>query len=704
MKRLFFFGLLSLGLFASCQKEASVESNQVDPTAEIVATLGDVVETRTQAQAETNPDGSVSVYKTVWSEKDAFRFFQVGSSDLKCVLSSGAGTTKANFTFAGGNVGGVGIEVEEGVEADPDYFVGVYPFTEAARVAYVGGNYEVSTEVPATQYYSENSFGYDAAPMVAVGDKINKLSFRNMASILVVQMTGDVAIASATLSSKTSNIAGKVTATAHADNNWIPTLDLSNGSNKVTILCEEAVQLNTETATKFFFILAPGTYKANDLVLKFSDVAGFYNEFEIPIDLEVLRSTSTTLPVKAFEANGSDAIPLRVRVKTTANLTADRIVPSLKTLADSFDWIKALAAHPNIEALLSEVASYISMKEYELAYNALNGVPGFTLETVSFEATKTATAIVDYDGGNTFESIINGIDTIDSIESLINYLEEAEEKYDAIYDFSGKFNTAVGNISDMVEEYFDLYLNNSPKEIEDMIKLAIKESSKVGSWVYAVIKDWSLADILKYDAAKKIIDPIIAKVKANIMARLAEVETVGMTDILKSLTSDSESITTKMLNYMFEQEASLTYVKGILKDIISGIEELEIDRIAAENMDWKKYCIGKAVENAVGISNPAAKAAVVAALEQTNQAQLDKLSSGPWGLFQLLTNSADVADFCAKNNLMEVYDALVNLDKAVQNMVVYNQNGVPTVTPALPSDYVENVDYWVEALTASENN
>lgn len=707
MKRLFLFGLLSMGIFASCQKEASViGTNQIESKGEIVATLGDVVETRTQAQAVTNEEGKVLEYKTVWSENDAFRYFQVGSSDLKCVLTTGAGTTKAAFAFASGEFGGVGIEGD--VDPYSEDVVGVYPFSDAIRVAYADGNYDVTTEIPATQYYSENSFGYDAAPMVAVGNGRNKLSFRNMGALLIIQMKGDVSIASASLKSKTQNIAGKVVATAHADNNWIPTVDMANGINEVTIICEKAVLLNNETATKFFFVIAPGTYAANDLVLKFTDVAGFYNEFEIPKALTIDRSTSTTLSPKTFEANGSDVIPLRVRVKSTATLTADRIAPSLKSLEGSIDWIKTLATEPNIPALLSEVATYVSLKEWELAYDALNGVPGFARETVEFTETKTATAIVDYTGTLTFESIMNEIDAIDDIESLIAYLEKAEARYDARYDFTGKFNNAIGSLSEMIDNSFDLIINNSPTEIEEIIKLAIKDTPYIGEGIYKVIKNWSLSEILDgsgfwANAAKEIIAPILANVKANIKTSLDNLATKSITDILQDLTADSESLTSKILAYMFEQEASLSYVKTMLKEIISGIEELELDRITAGNMDLKKLAIEAARDKAIEISVPAAKAAVKTALETTNQAQLTNLSNSPWGLIQLVVNSEDVANFCAKNNLMEIYNALVELDNIVKDMVIFNQEGTIVLNPTLPKYYVENVDYWVEALTESNN-
>ena len=702
MKRLFLLGLLSLGIFASCQKEVSVaDSNKLDQATEIIATLGDVVETRTQAQAVTNEEGEVLKYKTVWSENDAFRGFQSGS-DIKCVLTYGAGTTKAAFNIKAGTIDGIGIEGD--VDPFSSDLVGVYPYTENDRVVYVDGNYEVYTTIPATQYYSENSFGYDAAPMVAVGNTINQLSFRNMASILVVQMKGEASIASATLSSKTNNIAGKVTATAHADNNWIPTLDVTNGTDEVTIICEKAVALNNETATKFFFVIAPGTYAANDLVLKFSDVAGFYNEFEIPIELVVDRSTSTTLPIKTFEVNGSDAIPLRVRVRSTATLNADRIVPSLKSLEGSIDWIKTLATEENIPALLTEVVSYIRMNEWELAYDALNGVPGFVRETVTFVDSQTATAIVDYTGTLTFESIMNEIDAIDSIESLIDYIEKAGNKYDDLYNFTGTISKAIGSISTMVDEGFDNIINNSPKEIEDEIKEGLKDKL-----YYGLIKNLSLASLIDYSpAVKNFVNQLLAGVKTNIIAALEglqdEVNTGnGIVGVLEDLTADPNSLTSKILSYLFEQESSLDYIKNLLKETISAIEDLELDRITGENTDIKKAAIITARNNAIPRAVEAAKDAVKVALENTNTEELNKLSSSAWGIFQLLINSEDVANFCAKNNLMEIYNALVELDNIVKDMVTYGQEGAIILSPATAPDYVENVDYWVETLTESEN-
>jgi hypothetical protein len=299
---------------------------------------------------------------------------------------------------------------------------------------------------------------------------------------------------------------------------------------------------------------------------------------------------------------------------------------------------------------------------------------------------------------------MNEIDAIDSIESLIDYIEKAGNKYDDLYNFTGTISKAIGSLSTMVDEGFDKIINNSPKEIEDEIKEGLKDK-----WYYRFIKDLSLASLIDYSpTVKNLVNQLLAGVKTNIIAALEslqdEVNTGnGIVGVLEDLTADSNSLTSKILSYLFEQESSLDYIKNLLKETISAIEDLELDRITGENTDLKKAAIIAARNNAIPRAVEAAKDAVKTAFENKNTEELNKLSSSAWGIFQLLINSEDVANFCAKNNLMEIYNALVELDNIVKDMVTYGQEGAIILNPAKAADYVENVDYWVEALTESNN-
>lgn len=296
MQKHYILGILALGLMTSCQEEEIFEKGQlVDSDVVVRATLDQSSTTRTQLTSNENNNG----YKVLWADNDALSIFSSNSAHAKFVLSKGAGEANADFKF---NSGDLNFTTEDG--SNDFGYVGVYPYSESTTISKNETGYVINTVIPTEQACAVNSFGQDASPMVAVDPSL-KLSFKNVGSILVLPMKGEGTITSATLKSNNHKIAGTATVTVTEENGWIPAVDVTNGASEVVLTCgEEGVKLNATTATNFFFVLAPGTYEANDLVITFNNADGKCFETTIGAENNFERSKSVKFSERTFEVTG----------------------------------------------------------------------------------------------------------------------------------------------------------------------------------------------------------------------------------------------------------------------------------------------------------------------------------------------------------------------------------------------------------------
>lgn len=294
MKKIFIsLSMLALGFMTSCQQEAFFnEASQAESSLEFTASL----EERPTGRTQLSPlDEKNNIYRVWWSEKDAISVHESESSHARYVIKKGVGTVRGTFRWAGGDA----VSGTENWNGDSEMFIGVYPYSDATKVEKSEKGFRIYTEIPTVQTYFKGSYGENALPMVAVG-KDKDFAFKNAGSIIILPLKGEAKIASATLESKAHKIAGKVVVTANKEDKWIPTIDVTNGENKVVVDCGEGVELKANEATKFFFVMAPGTYEANDLSIKFTDVEGNDCIFEIPVEYNYKRSHSAIFSPKTF--------------------------------------------------------------------------------------------------------------------------------------------------------------------------------------------------------------------------------------------------------------------------------------------------------------------------------------------------------------------------------------------------------------------
>lgn len=496
-----FLCVLAVALFASCQKGDLVES-QLQPVSkvEVSATLAEDGLTRTQHSSDFR--------KVLWSENDAISVF---SSAEKChdryYLTSGGGETDANFqwdkSFNGVITGGIDAE-----GAQQDFYLGVYPFMEGTSVEYSDNQYVINTVIPTTQKYADNSFGQGSLVMVGV-DSVNpkpNFAFKNVGTILIFPLKGNVIINSATLKSEKSNIAGEAVVTVSADDDFIPSADVSNGESEITLSCGEGVKLDSEEYTNFCFVLAPGVY--DDLVVKFTDTYGNYFEQNInnPTGKKMERSMSYNMPKMTFEAQGTEDLDLWIKANAAAYMEAERIIPSLTDI-NVEEWVKNLMGQSNTKALIEEAITYISLNNYKAAYEVLGGIPGFVKETKRFEATGTYMQKVDYTGTSYLVSMLEGIEDINDIQSLLDYLTEFEKVYEAS-GVKNQLDESLGSIADNFDKYIDEFVDSMVKNDADE---NLNEEEALAAYK-AKLKEQLQGSITGWDAAlaaiKKVQDGI----------------------------------------------------------------------------------------------------------------------------------------------------------------------------------------------------
>lgn len=651
MKKIYYslLAVLSCGMIASCQQdELEFVDSKVDSNLKLTVTLENGVASRTQLEASENG------YKTLWSEGDALGLFSTSTAQAKCVLTSGAGEVDGVFEIKEGSVS---LGTENGKNSFG--YVGVYPYSVNTAVSKSEDVYTIHTEIPAVQEYAKNSFGNNASPMVGVNQTSVSLFLKNVGTVLVLPLKGkDTTIKTATLESKSSKIAGAAVVTVDVtEGNGTPVAEISkeNGTSTIELSCGEGVSLSETEATNFFFVLAPGTYAANDLVITFYDENGYCFETTIAADNELLRSHAYTFKDRTFEAQGQKLMNLYVRAEASAYMHAERIIPSLKDV-NVMDWAQNLKDKPNSKALIEEAITYIALKNYKAAYDVLDGIPGFVRDVKEFNAKGSFIQKVEYNQVGYLVSMLEDIEEIKDIESLLQFMRDFEN----IYEGSGLRNK--------FDESLDVFGDN--------------------------IGDWT-------NGFNKLLGQFGINIEGLLNTILGELKNASLVESLEKALAEPNSLTSKFLNYLFSQEEFMDTVKASLRTIVAEIEEASKNDVNVGNLDQKTAAINTAKTNALIYARAAAVEAIKDDFALTNETNLNNLYAGPWGVFQQILKNGYCIDAFSKLDILEVYDALVKFSQVVEEMIAYDMGSFYYHIVEL-EDYQENVDWWVIEGAPSE--
>jgi len=234
MKKIYLLGAALVMLASvSCDKNSGTQ-----PSAE----KGEMTFSATSKGAvKTTVTGGTTV---VWSSGDDIKVF--APDDTKggvCGIIKGAGTSEAEF---------------KGVCSFKGPWTAICPSAVVAEIGMGYSSGEITFVVPSTQVYAGNTFAKGAMPCVAYANETN-LEFNHVFGVLKLQLKGTGSIESITLVDKngfklngTFNVNPSVTAAA--------TKVEGNGSAAILLTCGTGVELNTSTATEFWFVVPQGAF------------------------------------------------------------------------------------------------------------------------------------------------------------------------------------------------------------------------------------------------------------------------------------------------------------------------------------------------------------------------------------------------------------------------------------------------------------
>ena len=165
--------------------------------------------------------------------------------------------------------------------------VAYYPYSDNLEVEMADGGYVIYADLPQVQYYSQDSFGQDAFPMVAVTDGTDDhdLSFKNLCGVMEISLTGDVSVTSISLAGNNGEcLCGD--AVINAAYGEIPQIDhfMSVPLDPLTLNCGSGVALDSDEATSFMIVVPPV-------------------DFEQGFTVVVTASDGTTMTVQATAEN-----------------------------------------------------------------------------------------------------------------------------------------------------------------------------------------------------------------------------------------------------------------------------------------------------------------------------------------------------------------------------------------------------------------
>ena len=718
-KFLFLLTFLALGLITSCQKDdylLEVAQPETNP----------VVKASLETAVRTQLDFVDGIYKTIWSANDAISFIYKGKHYKYDLSEGGEGNVTADFEF-NPFYGTISGSIES--EINNKLFIGVYPFSTETKVAQNDNDITIKTAIPAQQVYSPNSFGHEASPMVAVAPYVPDFSFKNLASCLALPLKGEGKIFYATLESKTQNIAGAAAATVVVNDDYsmsLPTVTVTeDGVQKIILVCgENGVKLNAEEATDFFFVLAPGTYEANDLVVTFYDKLGNYFKTEITATNNFERSKVLKLKnARTFEIQGTEDIDLWLKALAPAYAQAERVIPSLNDV-NIEEWIKGLANHnDDIVTLIERVMLAASLGEYKKVYDILGGIPGFTKETRTFEVTGVAKREVIYDYVDYINDKIAEVNNIQNVDEFLEYinkngLDKYAEEFGTIGDWVEKFGITSGDGDELIEE--EKYkqrcaqaLQAVKDELTKLENLTVPENfeskrqnniNKAKQFIEnehtdfeADFKAFSLDNIKESGFFGKTYylgySGRLIWATFGISDWLGELtgssllEDVMNVNVLKSLqdnANNKDSLTYKLLSMVFDNEEFLASMKQTLADIVAEIQQ---------NEDVNTN-IGEKNEQIAATLSVVIDEAQNDAFNKLDQAMVDASDNRLWSLFKTVIGKNETVNLFKKYHIIDVHTALEDLCTIVDSLISYDKVG-KTAYPITKDSYVEDVHYWI---------
>jgi hypothetical protein len=414
------------------------------------------------------------------------------------------------------------------------------------------------------------------------------------------------------------------------------------GSNvKATTEVENGESLAVGEKATVYVVVEPATINPEDGNIKF-----WVND--TPQEIKVVEPVTLNagkIRKMHFDYKG-DYPELYAVADVAVEMTADRIVPSVKTLIDYNylkEWAANLKAQENIEALLQEVLVSVVAGDLESAYHTLGGLPGFEHQIEIVSGFARYVEKVNYEVSDYLSSYIEDIKKVKDVESLIALLDD----FMSYYKVSGTKDQLLGGIgvlSDYITDFSQMIASWFPNSNSILVQTAIK-----------------LAE-----------------------TKLKELLDVNIVDIMAEAVADPDSWQAKALDWMFSQTAIRDAILDSIVNVIKGIEDATNGSIADTNEAWKQAGILSARTTALYQAKIAAQKVVEKNFNQLNQNELDKLNNSVWGIFRMILNWDKTKAVFEELNITAVYDIFQQIAVKIEEVVMYEEGPYTIVSePAI---------------------
>lgn len=391
----------------------------------------------------------------------------------------------------------------------------------------------------------------------------------------------------------------------------------------------EGASLEIGQIAKIYIVTEPSTVAAGEkLVFWVNDTAK-----EIAVEKDI---TFTAGEIKQLNfAYEGDFPELYAVADVNVEMTADRIVPSVKTLIDFEylkEWATNLKCHEDIEALLQEVLVAVTAGDLEAAYDALGGLPGFEHQFEIVNGYARHIEKVNYTASDYLSSFVEDIKNIEDVESLLSILDEFMRYYE-VTGTKDQILGGVGNLSDYITDFSEVIAQWFP--------------NSNNFWIQATIK-W-------------------------VEEKLNELLNVNIVDILSEAAADPDSYSAKILNWMLSQTKFRDAILDSIVKVIEGIEDASKDQIDLTNQAMKEAAIAQAKATALYKAKIGAHQNIEINFNALNQAELDKLNKTPWKIFKMILDWDKTKAVFEELQLQKVYDIFQELAQKVEERVIFEE-------------------------------
>ncbi|MBQ2112042.1 MAG: hypothetical protein II194_02340, partial [Bacteroidales bacterium] len=257
--------------------------------------------------------------RVVWSDEDRIAIFE-GHDEGQAyqILDSYIGKSTGEFSII------EGVTTEGGSGSAFDKTIAVYPYNDELAVSYNENGYMISgVRFPQDQQYTSGSFADEAFPMVASTSKGAKdLSFKNIGGVLKISLYGSLSVKKITLTGHSEErLSGDAFVKMGTDGSQRVVMS-QNASKSVSLHCNPAVQLSTETAT-VFYISTPVTYFKAGFTITVTDSEGNEKARSTSRKQSIGRSCILSMPEYELDniiSSGSTENYINLRIGTDASI------------------------------------------------------------------------------------------------------------------------------------------------------------------------------------------------------------------------------------------------------------------------------------------------------------------------------------------------------------------------------------------------